>query len=162
MNCRLLKETLLLAESCKGHRRIVEGGEGVVVLFDFCRKQKCRHINHQTGLFHLPCQSIYTFQDIKGHLLFPGDHTSLTESTSTISKLDWLVPFSWIAEIKSCPASQLSFTRVYQQTTGVDNLHSPGGWRDKTDSASCTAFQDLLSLRVRPLEQVGTNQSQLS
>lgn len=30
--------------------------------------------------------------------------------------------------------------------TRVDNFHSPGGWSDKSDSASCTAFQDLLSL----------------
>jgi len=58
----------------------------------------------------------------------------------------------------------MNFSHEYQQVIQVNSFDCLGGFSDKTDSANCTAFQDLLPLRVRPLVVVvvTTNQSQLS
>lgn len=162
MKSRLLKQTLLQRESCKGHGTTGEGGEGAAVLLDFCRKQNCRHINHEqvSTISHASPYTyiyIYIFQDIQAALLFPGGHPSPTESTSAIPKLDWPVPFSWTSDIRSCPTSQLSATGGHQQPTPVDKSHSAGGWRDRRDSASC-----IPGPVVPGMWPLGTNQPQLS
>lgn len=147
MNTRLLKETFLIDE--KAVRSTGQLGK-------VGRELLCCLIsagNSNAGI--LTIKQVSTISHASPYLsskisrllyLISWRSYSPTESTSTISKLDWPVPFPWTADTKSCPPSQLSFTHVNQQATRVDNFHSPGGWSDKSDSASCTAFQDLLSL----------------
>lgn len=152
MNTRLLKETLLLDErAVRGTGQLgKEGSELLCCLISAgSRNTGILTIQQVSTISH---DSPYIYCKIS-RLLYHFLEVMFTHQKHQHYFQTRLAGFHGLQTLKA-DLSSAKFYSCISTAPRVNNFHGPGGWSAKSDSASCTALQDLLS--------VGTNLSQLS